>query len=273
MKYTRTLSRIAVCAIAAAAWLMATLPASAVMDVGQATVTQASGNATVSHSGSPASAITTGMTLTAGDTINTGPGSTVVLNLGRSGGMLSIQPGSQLTLTKLDLIGGDAAETELFLAKGAVGGKAKKVAGASKYEIKTASSVAGIRGTDFFMTADGTVTVLSGTVLVVYVFPDGSRTQPVAVVGGQSVSAPPAPAPGGTPVTPTPTASTSIQLGNAQTAIVSINTGPSGPGPGPGPAAGSTIITVVIPPVLYHDTSASASSSTSTTQPPPPSTD
>jgi hypothetical protein len=70
-------------------------------------------------------------------------------------------------------------ETQLDLKQGRITGNVKKLTPASKYEIKIPNGVAGIRGTLFDISADGTVRVSVGSVVLAYVEPDGNVTTQV----------------------------------------------------------------------------------------------
>ena len=79
----------------------------------------------------------------------------------------------------------------------------KKLSAASKYEVKIPNGVAGIRGTVYFITSDGIVSVVAGSVVVAYM---GANNQPVTqevmagqqfdVKSGQLSPLPPTPIPG-----------------------------------------------------------------------------
>jgi hypothetical protein len=75
-------------------------------------------------------------------------------------------------------------DTELDLKAGSVLGTVKKLAPASKYEVKIPNGVAGIRGTIYFLSASGIVRVLTGSVVVAYVGPGGNVITQV-VNGGE----------------------------------------------------------------------------------------
>lgn len=132
--------------------------------IGKATVTKASGGS--------GQTITQGMVLGTGDTINTGAGSTVDLNLGLNGDFLRVDPDSSLTISNLDIanVAERTVNTQLNVNRGGITGNVvNKLSLASKYEVKSASGVAGIRGTVYSVTLkpDGTVArivVTSGTV-------------------------------------------------------------------------------------------------------------
>ncbi len=73
----------------------------------------------------------------------------------------------KLTVTKT---GADTVtDTQLNLKAGRIFGTVKKLSAASTYEITLPNGVAGIRGTIYLIGAEGTVTVLTGSVVVSYV--------------------------------------------------------------------------------------------------------
>ncbi|HWD94527.1 MAG TPA: FecR domain-containing protein [Verrucomicrobiae bacterium] len=75
-------------------------------------------------------------------------------------------------------------DTELDLKAGSILGTVKKLAPASKYEVKIPNGVAGIRGTIYFLSASGNVRVLTGSVVVAYVGSGGNVITQV-VNGGE----------------------------------------------------------------------------------------
>jgi hypothetical protein len=77
-------------------------------------------------------------------------------------------------LTSLQTGADVVTDTQLDLRAGKIMGTVKKMSAASKYEVKYPNGVAGIRGTIYIIDANGVVIVLSGTVLVSWVKPDGS---------------------------------------------------------------------------------------------------
>lgn len=124
--------------------------------------------------------------------VRTAPGSTVDLFLGDNGPVVRVTEDTRLAIDKLDLE--DAGiekviETQLDLKNGRILGNVKKMAAASKYEVETPVGVAGIRGTEYSISANGDVHVVTGTVIVVYVI-NGQTFPPVVVGAGQSVRAP-----------------------------------------------------------------------------------
>jgi len=76
---------------------------------------------------------------------------------------------TDITVTKLTLnrSGSDeTADTELDLKTGTIFGNTKKLSTSSKYNVKIPAGVAGIRGTEFMIGANGTITVLKGAVII-----------------------------------------------------------------------------------------------------------
>lgn len=113
-----------------------------------------------------------GASLKQNSVIRTAPGSTVDLFLGDNGPVVRVTESTTMGIDKLtrDATGVDTViETQLDLRNGRILGNVKKLAEASKYEVKTPFGVAGIRGTRYDISADGRVTVIEGTVIVVYV--------------------------------------------------------------------------------------------------------
>lgn len=93
-------------------------------------------------------------------------------------------------------------ETQLDLRAGHIFGMVKKMSAASRYEVKIPNGVAGVRGTVYDISAEGLVKVLSGSVVLAYVAPDGTVTTQV-IMGQQMFDAPknelrPLPDPDGT---------------------------------------------------------------------------
>lgn len=133
-----------------------------------------------------------GMRLNQNSVIRTAPGSTVDLFLGDNGPVVRVTESTTMGIDRLtyEAMGNETViETQLDLRNGRILGNVKKLAAASKYEVKTPQGVAGIRGTRYDIRADGTVTVIEGTVLVVYVV--GGQPQPaVQVNAGQTVTPP-----------------------------------------------------------------------------------
>jgi len=70
-------------------------------------------------------------------------------------------------------------ETQLDLKAGRIFGTVKKLAATSVYEIKIPNGVAGIRGTIYLISADGVVSVLTGSVVISYMSANGLITKEV----------------------------------------------------------------------------------------------
>lgn len=124
--------------------------------------------------------------------IRTDNTATVDLFLGENGPVVRVTKGTTLGIDKLDYEDSGiekVIDTQLDLSNGKILGNVKKMAAASKYEVKTPKGVAGIRGTEYSISADGTVVVVSGTVIVVYIV-DGKPQPPVVVTGG-NIAVPP----------------------------------------------------------------------------------
>jgi hypothetical protein len=159
---------------------------------GRAEVMKVVGTATVSKATGGSASITQGMVLGTGDTVTTGPASTVDLNLGLNGDFLRVDPDSSLKIDNLDIanIADRTVTTQLNVNRGAITGNVvNKLTKASKYEIKSASGVAGIRGTVYSVKTDasGRITSIictSGTVN----FTQGGVT--VTITAGQALTPP-----------------------------------------------------------------------------------
>jgi hypothetical protein len=74
-------------------------------------------------------------------------------------------------------------DTQLDLKAGRILGTVKKLSATSKYEIKIPNGVAGIRGTIYTISADGVLKVLSGSVVLAFVGPDGTPITKVITAG------------------------------------------------------------------------------------------
>jgi ferric-dicitrate binding protein FerR (iron transport regulator) len=146
-----------------------------------------------------------GMKLGQNSVIRTAPGSSVDLFLGDNGPVVRVTEDTTLGIDRLTVDQGAGnekiIETQLDLRNGRILGNVKHLAAASKYEVKTPQGVAGIRGTRYDIRADGSVTVIDGQVVVVYIVNGQAST--VTVNAGQT-STPPREAGGAPPVVQTP---------------------------------------------------------------------
>jgi hypothetical protein len=109
----------------------------------------------------------------------------VDLFLGDNGPIVRVTEDTTLGIDRLtiDRTGVDKViETQLDLRNGRILGEVKRLAAASKYEVKTPHGVAGIRGTRYDIRSDGTVIVTEGQVVVVYIV-DGQAYTATANAG------------------------------------------------------------------------------------------
>lgn len=117
----------------------------------QAKVISASGDTLIKKAGDASWApIKMDMTLAQGDMVKTGKASSAILNLGGAGNV-EIKENSQLSIAQLiqDSSTGDK-KTLLDLAMGEVFIKAEKLRSKEeKFEVKTPTSIVGVRGTKF----------------------------------------------------------------------------------------------------------------------------
>jgi len=151
--------------------------------------------------------------LDCGTVLKTGADATVDLILGYNGTVLRLTPNSVLRIVLLnqDIAGENViTETKLELMSGALAGTQRKLASPSYIEIKTPQAVARIRGTEYYVRADGAVTVVSGEVTVNYNLPGNSGDVKVTIAAGFSFD----------PVTGTVVATTPAYLQNIIAHIV-----------------------------------------------------
>ncbi|HAV64905.1 MAG TPA: hypothetical protein DCY13_21360 [Verrucomicrobiales bacterium] len=144
---------------------------------GKAQVRAVHGSARYSTGGGAWMELKTGTVLTSGAVVSTATGSHVDLYLGINGPVVRVKEDTTLGIDKLTYTdtGADAVvETQLNLQKGTIMGSVRKLAAASRYEIKTPSGVAGIRGTDYVITHTMIVFIIKGLGHVAYILPDGN---------------------------------------------------------------------------------------------------
>ena len=116
-------------------------------------------------------ALKTGAVLNPGAVVETGRGSHVDLFLEEMGSVVRITESTTMGIDKLNYSKIDneqVIETELNLKSGTILGNVKKMAAASRYDVKIPNGVCGIRGTEFKISANGVVYVVSGTIRVTY---------------------------------------------------------------------------------------------------------
>lgn len=128
-----------------------------------------------------------GKVLRQGAIVRTAPEAQVDLFLGRNGPVVRITQTTELAFDRLsfETTGVETViDTGLDLKAGRILGKVDKMAEASRYEVETPNGVAGIRGTEYDISADGFVTVVEGEVVFVYSDPvDGTVTTHVINAG------------------------------------------------------------------------------------------
>jgi hypothetical protein len=142
-----------------------------------------------------------GKVLTAGAVIKTAVGSQVDLDIKKNGPIVRVTADTVLALDSLKFeetgTGETVIETKLNLTSGRILGSVNPLAAASKYEVKIPSGTVGIRGTEYDISANGVVSLNSGSANVGYMV--GNAMQNFIVNAGQTFT--PATTPGGPPVT------------------------------------------------------------------------
>lgn len=168
-----TLARLTV----GAALLALASVAQAAVEKGSAKVIAVQGTAEFSTDGATWTALKQGTVLREGAVIRTGDASATDLNLGKNGSGLRVMPESQITLAALsfeDTGVETVVNTRIEITSGRVLGHVQKLSAASKYEVKTAQSVATVHGTRYDASACGSVVVAEGSVVVLAFREDGS---------------------------------------------------------------------------------------------------
>jgi hypothetical protein len=180
MKYTKRLANTLVAISAALAFILVGASLHAQPAAGKAEVKTVIG--TAYYSAAPGAAmepLKEGVVLGQGAVIKTSGASVVDLFLGKSAGMVRLTENTTLALDKLTLTdtGADTViEVQLNLTEGTIVGDVDKLATASKYEIKVPNGVAGIRGTQYRISASSLIVLVRGSLVFVYVAPGGSPT-------------------------------------------------------------------------------------------------
>jgi len=150
--------------------------------------------------------------------VKTDANATVDLFLGDNGPVVRVTKDTTLGIDRLDVESSGiekVIETQLDLRSGTILGNVKKMAAASKYEVKTPVGVAGIRGTEYEISSNGKVKVYTGTVVVVYIV-DNVPQPPITVTGGTEVNPPVA---DGQPARSTPISVTPPDIGELPATI------------------------------------------------------
>ncbi len=164
-----------IASVAVLAGVLAFASAQAV-ETGKAVVRSVKGKAQYAEGGAWM-ALKVGQTLGQGAQVKTGNDSEVDLFLDQNGPLVRLLENTTLGIDKLCFTptGADTViETQLDLKSGKIVGIVKKLAATSKYEVKTPNGVAGIRGTEYSISATGDVMVVAGSVVVVHVKTDGT---------------------------------------------------------------------------------------------------
>ncbi|GEM_PF-2061853 len=178
MKYTgRLMNHLAVFGIAMATACSLSTANAQVTKQGTAHVRSVEGSAKYSTGGGAWLSLKAGTALQAGATVSTAANSHVDVYLGINGPTIRITEDSTVGIDKLTYTdtGADAViETQLNLKKGVLMGSVRKLAAASRYEIKTPAGVAGIRGTDYVITDKCALFILRGLGHVAYILPDSN---------------------------------------------------------------------------------------------------
>lgn len=192
MKSFRRFSLGYIVALAASVLLSATAQAETRHNRGVIRAIRGSGAQVSSNKGQSWQAAKVGQFLGANSVIKTSGDTTVDLFLGDNGPVVRVTPDTSMGIDKLDLDNTGiekVIETQLDLRSGRILGSVKKMAAASKYEVKTPVGVAGIRGTEYSIDARGRVTIVTGAAVVVYVI-NGNILPPANVGAGQTITPP-----------------------------------------------------------------------------------
>jgi len=175
MKKHRRFSMVVACVAAVfGAWVITSVQAA---EAGKAVVRTVQGKAQYLESGGQWLELKVGQVLKAGSTVRTAADSHADLFMDQNGPMVRLVENTTLGLDKLSYTatGVDTIiETQLDLKSGRIIGIVRKMADQSKYEIKTPNGVAGIRGTEYDITATSVLRVVTGSMVMVYVKSDGS---------------------------------------------------------------------------------------------------
>jgi hypothetical protein len=138
--------------------------------------------------------------------LRTMPDSFLDLDLGDNGPAVRLTPSTVLGLDRLRLNTTEldtVTDTQLDLREGRILGVVRRMTAGSRYEVKTPRGVAGVRGTggtEYDISANGTVHVVTGQVVMVYIDPADPSRPPVVVTVNAGETATPPVSPGEPPV-------------------------------------------------------------------------
>ena len=161
-------------------------------EAGKAAVRSIRGSAQYAAEGGLWLPLKVGQVLKPGSTVRTANDSQVDLFMDQNGPIVRLVENTTLGIDKLNFeaTGIDTIiETQLDLKSGRILGIVTKMAADSKYEIKTPNGVAGVRGTEYDVSATSVVRVVSGSLVVVYVKSDGTVVTQVVNAGEMFVPA------------------------------------------------------------------------------------
>ena len=173
MKQFGRFPKLTACVVALAGALIASSVQAA---VGTARVRAIRGDAQYAE-GSNWLPLRVGQTLRPGTVLRTANASQVDLFMDKNGPLVRLTENTTLSIDKLDFddTGVDTViETQLDLRSGRILGVVRRMAATSKYEVKTPNGVAGIRGTTYDISATTRAAIGEGSLVVVYVKPDGT---------------------------------------------------------------------------------------------------
>src|SRR2546430_795168 len=189
MKQRGLFSMVTACVVALVG---AFVVSAAQADAGKAVVRSFRGSAQYAAEGGLWLPLKVGQVLKPGSTVRTANDSQVDLFMDQNGPIVRLVENTTLGIDKLNFeaTGIDTIiETQLDLKSGRILGIVTKMAADSKYEIKTPNGVAGIRGTEYDISATSVVRVVSGSLVVVYVKSDGTVVTQVVNAGEMFVPA------------------------------------------------------------------------------------
>ena len=186
MKYVRSSTGSLVLSLAVILGAGSTTNSVAVMQPSEAVVHDLVGSASY-NTGGTWQPLKKDMRLSHGAIIRTDADSTVDLLLHSSLTALRLTPNSSVRLDKLNREAGfdtELTETTLTLLTGSIAGTQRKLAAPSRFQINVADEVITIIGTEYYVRADGAVTVVSGAVSINYNLPRGGGSVKVTVAAG-----------------------------------------------------------------------------------------
>jgi hypothetical protein len=158
---------------------------------GKAVVRSVTGTSSYSEQGGDWKPLKNGQVLLSGSSAKSGVASRIVLFLDKNGPTVRLLEDTTLGIDRLDAdsTGTDTViETQLDLRQGTIQGYVNKLAAASKYEVKTPNTVAGVRESpiEYQISADGVTHVRNGSMMVAYTNPVTKKISTHLINEGQS---------------------------------------------------------------------------------------